>query len=262
MTPKTLNTFISRSFFALALVTFLSVACTAQEAHNNNEFIQYGELHKAIGENQDQGRVALTEIVGRPHFYGIGALAGLEGEITILDSTPVITSVTGDGHPRPMESSTAKATLLAGQSIRKWTKIALAEEVEDQLFDKTIGAAAAEQGIDVAKPFVFVVDGEFTDVRLHVIHGACPIRARMKMMELDKDKRPFEMEAGKLKGTLVGIYAADSVGKLTHPATTTHVHLIYTDKETGHRVTAHIEKLGLTKGSVLQLPANGKPAER
>ncbi|MEZ6061883.1 MAG: hypothetical protein R3C19_16180 [Planctomycetaceae bacterium] len=52
-----------------------------------------------------------------------------------------------------------------------------------------------------------------------------------------------------------GIYAADSVGKLTHPATSTHTHVIYTDPKTGIRVTGHVEQIGLAKGAVLKIPA-------
>jgi alpha-acetolactate decarboxylase len=261
MTNKIVTDFVARSFIAWAFAAFPLVACKAQESDKSFEFIQYGEMHVAIGQRQHQGRVALTKIVGMPHFYGVGALASLEGEITILDSAAIITGVTRDGRLQPKESSAAKATMLAGQSIEKWTEVALTKAVSHQQFDKTVGTMAAEHGIDVTEPFVFVAEGEFTDVRLHVINGACPIRARMKKEEIDKGKRPFELEARKLKGTLVGIYAADSVGKLTHPATNAHIHMIYTDKDTGHRVTGHIEQIGLAKKAVLKLPASGEQSD-
>jgi hypothetical protein len=261
MTNKIVTAFVARSFVAWAFAAFPLVVCKAQESNKSCEFIQVGEMHEAIGKRQHQGRVALTKIVGMPHFHGVGALASLEGEITILDSTAIITGVTRDGRLQPMESAAAKATMLVGQSIGKWTEIALTRDVPHQRFDRTVGAMAAEHGIDVAKPFVFVAEGEFTDVRLHVINGACPILARMKKEEIDKSKRPFELEARRLKGMLVGIYAADSVGKLTHPATSTHVHMIYTDKKTGNRVTGHIEQVGLAKSAVLRIPANGEQSD-
>jgi hypothetical protein len=68
---------------------------------------------------------------------------------------------------------------------------------------------------------VFTVEGDFSRVRLHVINGACPMHARLKKITLSKEQRPFEAELERVSGTLVGVYAKDAVGKLTHPATST-----------------------------------------
>ncbi len=255
------TTFLSSHALVLAFAAVPLITCQAQDANEESSFVQYGEMHEAIGQRQHQSRVALKKITDMPHFYGIGALEGLKGEITILNSTAIVTGVTQDGLPEPKKMSDVGATMLAGKSVETWAETTLEREVEDHEFDKTIGAMAAKHDIDPAKPFVFVVEGEFTDVRLHVINGACPIRARMKKEEIDKNKLPFELETRTLKGTLIGVYAADSVGKLTHPATSTHVHLVYTDDKTGNRVTGHIEQVGLAKGAVLKLPADGDERE-
>ncbi len=203
----------------------------------------------------------MKKITDLPHFYGVGALEGLQGEITILDSAAIVTGVARDGLPEPKEMTDVGATMLAGKSVETWAETTLEREVEVQEFDKTIEAMAATLDIDTAKPFVFLVEGELTDVRLHVINGACPIRARMKKENIDEDKLPFELETKTLKGTLLGVYAADSVGKLTHPATSAHVHLVYTDDKTGNHITGHIEQVGLAKGAVLKLPADGEQSD-
>jgi hypothetical protein len=152
-----------------------------------------------------------------------------------------------------MQPAGMKATLLVGQSIETWTSVTLSEAVPHDRFDEAIATAASKAGVDVTGPFVFTIEGQFTDVRLHVINGACPVHARMKKLELAQDERPYELEAETLAGTVVGVYAADSVGKLTHPATSTHAHIIYVDHETGERVTGHLEQVGLAPGAVLKL---------
>jgi hypothetical protein len=182
-------------------------------------------------------------------------LEGLKGEITVLDSVAVVTCVTPDGGPQAVAASDAKATLMVGQSVERWTRQALAEAVSHERFDETIGARAGGAGLETADPFVFVVEGTFADVRLHVINGACPIHARINKLEIAEGERPFELDVKNVSGTLVGVYAADAVGRLTHPATKTHTHLIYTDPATGERVTGHVERVGLAKGAVLKLPA-------
>ena len=249
--------FVFRFFIVLAFAAIPLVVCNADESSKPSGFIQFGKMHDAIGKKQHQGRVSLTKILSMPHFYGVGALAGLQGEITVLDSVAIITGVTRDGRPYPMEKPEAKATMLLGQSVKKWIETTVAEEVPYEQFDKAVGVMASKKGIDISKPFVFLIKGEFRDVRLHVINGACPIRARIKNISVEKGKQPFELEVKKVRGTLVGIYAADSVGKLTHPATSTHAHLIYLD-EKGNHVTGHIEKIGLAKNSVLKFPELGE----
>jgi len=202
--------------------------------------------------------VTLAEIVVNPHFYGVGAMEALQGEITILDSEAIVTAVAGDGLPQPMESAAAKAALLVGQSIERWMDLAVAEEVSPGQLDETIEVMAARRGIDVSKPFVFVIEGEFREVRLHIINGACPVHARKRKLDIAEENRPFELDMDRVNGTLVGVYAADSAGKLTHPGTSIHAHLIYIDKKTSKRITGHIEQAGLTKGAILRLPASGE----
>ena len=230
--------------------------CAIEQSPHSGELLRYGGMHETIGQQQHHGRVELEEVVGMPHFYGVGAMEGLQGEITLADSVPVVTSVTPDGRPRPVASSGVKAALLVGQSVPAWTRIEMSRDVPHGRFDAAVADVASQHQIDLTRPFMFVIEGEFRDVRLHVINGACPLRARMQKLELRQEDQPFELEAETVSGTLVGVYAADSVGMLTHAFTSVHAHLIYTDPDTGKRVTGHVERIGIVSGAILKLPAN------
>lgn len=235
--------------------------CAARQASEQSRLVQVGGMHESIGKRQHQARVAVAEIAGEPHCYGVGALEGLKGEITVLDSMAVITRVTPNGAPQTVAAADAKATFIVGQSVERWRQHPLAETVSHERFDETIGAMAGGAGVATSDAFVFVVEGAFTDVRLHVINGACPIHARIIKLEIAEGEQPFELDVEDVSGTLVGVYATDSVGRLTHPATKTHTHLIYTDAATGERVTGHVERVGLAKGAVLKLPAKTNSRE-
>jgi alpha-acetolactate decarboxylase len=255
------NDWAARSRLAglcLSALGLLSV-CRATPIPATGRLVQIGSMHEAIGKRQHEARVDVAEVASRPHFYGVGALEGLEGEITVLGSVAVVTRVTPDGALQAATAPDAKATLLVGQSVERWTRQSLTEAVSHERFDESIGARAGGTGVETADPFVFVIEGAFTDVRLHVINGACPIHARINQLEIAEGERPFELEAENVSGTLVGVYAAGAVGRLTHPATKTHAHLIYTDPATGERVTGHVERAGVAEGAVLKLPA-GRPA--
>ena len=167
----------------------------------------------------------------------------------------MVTIVGTNGEPFSGTDSAAAATMFVGQSIATWKSVSVGEDVSHADFDKTIAQMASAAGLDVSHPFVFVIDGEFLHARLHVINGACPIHARMKRIVIEREKQPFELDRMALSGRAVGIYAADSVGKLTHPATSTHVHLIYSGSDGVTQLTGHIERIGIAKGSEIRFPA-------
>jgi len=215
---------------------------------------QVGTMHQAIGRGHSKARVAIADVIAEPHVYALGALAGLAGEITILNSEPILTGVSATGRPVPHVQAAPQATLLVGQTVAAWDAVDLHASVEPDDFDATIAAALRAARLDPERPVLFLIEGEFTDVRLHVLNGACPVHARMKGIELPAERRPFELESATIRGTLLGIHAADAVGELTHPATSTHVHLVYVERESGALVTAHLERVGVAQGAVLKLP--------
>lgn len=249
-------------FVVIVLTTMLLIACGGPQPRPALDLVQYGSMHETIGQQRHHGRVPLAEIVQRPHFYGVGALEGLEGEITIHDSGPIVTGVTSDGGLHALPHDDRQATLLVGQFIEDWTSHEFDEAVTPDGFDEAVAVAAEKAGLDPRHPFVFVLEGEVRDVLLHVINGSCPIRARVQNVMLDESERPVELDASALRGRVVGVYARDAVGKLTHPATSVHAHLVFGHDETGERMTGHLERLGAAKGAVLRLPAVATPPAR
>lgn len=238
---------------ACLLVALALLGCVSPRTDRSEELVRYGTMHDAIGQRRHEGRVGLKDVLRQPHFYGLGALDGLKGEVTIVDSQAVITAGTTAGGTQQLSPSDLRAALLVGQSVPEWTRVEM-EPVPSERFDEAIATAAISHGLNLTQPFMFLIEGNFTDVRLHVINGACPIHARIKKLELRPHEQPIELEANELRGTIVGVYAADSVGTLTHPATSTHTHLIYTDLATGAQVTGHLERAGIPTRAILKLP--------
>lgn len=250
---------VMKALFLQRLTLFapllLASGCSPDSSPPASEFLEVGGMHETIGNQQHEGRIGLAEVTSKGNFYGVGALENLKGEITILDSEAIVTGVSEDGSPRSLaEPASLKAAMLVGQSVDEWKSIPLPEAILHEDIDQAISKKAVAESIDLTRPFPFVIEGTFEDVRLHVINGACPIRARMKKLEIPKEESPFEFESGTITGTLVGIYAEDSVGKLTHPDTSIHAHLLYKDPATGETVTGHIEQVGLGADTVLKLP--------
>jgi alpha-acetolactate decarboxylase len=244
----------------LALVAGVIAGCSSSEkapATPDGELVQYGTMHEAIGQQQHEGRVRLGELVAQPHFYGVAALARLEGEVTVHDGKVTVTRV-GEQHRLLLDGDEMlerEATLVVGAHVSSWTEHELPVAIVPGGFDRAVAEAATRAGIDTSKPFVFTVEGQFSELDFHVINGACPMRARLKRIELPEEQRPVERKLNGVRGTIVGIYAEGAVGELTHPDTTTHAHVLYEDPASGETFTGHIEQVGLAPGAVLRLPA-------
>ncbi|NJN63986.1 MAG: acetolactate decarboxylase [Acidobacteria bacterium] len=237
--------------------TLLLSSCSAPQETPPPELVRFGGMHEAIGLGQHGGRVLLSDLTSRPHFYGVGALQGLHGEITIDGSRAVVTSYSASGSLEALSPENRQATMLVGQSIENWSTQTIAEPIGADALDATMKRLVEKSGFPAVGPLVFVIEGEFRDVRLHVINGACPVHARMQKLEIPEEARPFELETPTITGKLVGIYAQDAVGKLTHPATSVHAHLIFEDEATGLEVTGHLERFGVAAGAVVHLPKAG-----
>ncbi len=222
----------------------------------DGSIVQYGKMHEAIGQQQHHGRVQLKKLVEKPHFFGVAALEQLEGEATILDGKITMTRVDAKGHLDACndEALDKQATLLVGAYVPAWTEHKVMRNVGSDEFDAYLADAATKAGIKSSEPFVFQVEGAFSNVAFHVINGACPMHARLKKIELPKEKQPFEAELQSVRGTVVGIFAKNAVGNITHPATSTHMHLVYEDAKIGKLVTGHVEQIELQAGAILRLP--------
>jgi alpha-acetolactate decarboxylase len=243
-------------FTLLTAILGISTMAFAEPGTWDGKIVQYGKMHEAIGKQQHQGRVRLSALVERPHFFGVAALERLVGEATIHDGKVTVTKVDARGRLSPSDgiSRDTQATLLVGAYVPSWSEHRVLKDVGPDELDQYLADVASRSGIDISTPFVFTVEGEFDDMRLHVINGACPLHARLNKIEIPQENRPFEAEFHRIRGTVVGVFAQDAVGNITHPGTAAHMHLQFTDSATGKRVTGHIEQVGLLKGAVLRLP--------
>ena len=85
-----------------------------------------------------------------------------------------------------------------------------------------------------------------------MIRGACPVHSKRNGVELGNDTKPFHAQYDLIKGKLVGVFATDSAGNLTHPGTSTHTHVVFSEGD--ESFTGHVERVGVAQGAILRLP--------
>ncbi|MCB9853467.1 MAG: acetolactate decarboxylase [Phycisphaerales bacterium] len=230
------------------------VAMTAGCAANRVEVTQYGQMHKVLsgGAGNAKGIVGVDNLLKRPNAIGVGALAGLEGEITISDGKAWIARPDGQGLRIEVATAAAneQASMMTVSYVDAWRDVPIDRDLAGEALESFIGEQAAASGIDTGRPFPFMLAGSASDLQLHVIHGACPMRPGGR---LTPDEQPWRLTIDRLTPCrVVGFYAQDSVGKLTHPGTSIHAHALLS--ESGREITGHIERIAMARGGVLKLP--------
>jgi len=112
--------------------------------------------------------VSLEDLTGHKGLYAVGPMDGLDGEITIFDSKPYITQVRGNDY-------TVDKTFKHGAFFLVWTEQAnwidtpVPATVKGYVdLQKFVKAQAQAAGIDVAKPFPFLLKGTPAEIKWHI----------------------------------------------------------------------------------------------
>jgi acetolactate decarboxylase len=221
----------------------------------DGEISQYGEMRVVLGQGRHEGRIRLGELTKRSHCYAVGALEGLAGEVTVLDGKIVVTRVDEAGRPvaDSAEPKDAQAAMLVAAYVSRWSERRIDDSVSTEEFESFLRRSARAAGLDVSKPFPFMIEGDLTALEMHVINGACPMRARRLGRELPAAQQPYRGSMAQTEGRLIGIYAEGAAHRLTHHGTETHTHALLKNKE-GKMLTGHVERVGVSAGAVLRLP--------
>ena len=208
----------------------------------------YGVFRDMVQGRDYQPKVGLGAVKTAGATDAVGALAGLRGEITMLDGRFVVSYGGGCATcPPPHEE---KATLLATGKVAHWAApIALPEPLNGKALEAFILGQAAAAGLNTSKPFPLRLQGLLTGVSMHVLkapndkftgHGSAH-----PMAEQD------EIRVAEIAGDVVGFYAPPPLsGVITHPGDAFHFHWV----DAARTKTAHIDAFGMAKGATLTLP--------
>lgn len=211
-----------------------------------------GEMRSVLREGQTQPRIDLAEFIRRPHGYAVGAMAGLDGEVTVADGDVWITRVAGGepGTTGPRPRAGDRATLLIGAHVPSWRAVPLPAAGGKEL-EAAIAKAAAGSGIDIRRPFPFRIEGDFSALDLHVVNGFCP---HAEENAVARDQSWTMTGPPPARVSIVGFYADNSEGVLTHHGSSIHAHALV-DTQRGV-LTGHVDAMAVKQGASLLLPTS------
>jgi acetolactate decarboxylase len=202
--------------------------------------------------------ISLESLAKRPGLFAVGPIEGLDGEITIFDSKPYITQVRGSDFV--MDNSFKHgAFFLVWTEQTRWQDILIPEKVKGYVdLQQFVKVQAQAAGIDVTKPFPFLLAGTPVEIKWHINVDRTEGKPITKELFM-KSKQPFVTKNEPVD--IIGFYAEHHAGVFlpsSNPAfmegtgvqNSIHIHLVSkTSKAAGH-----IDNITLGEGMVLRLP--------
>jgi len=222
----------------------LLIACNKQPTDFKVHYA--GALKTMMSGNLD-ATVSLDSLSRKRNIYALGAFENLKGEIQIFDGMPSNSIVNGE-EVEIYNSFDARAALLVWTQVPEWIAIEIPSTVKNQSeLEKFISKQAADSGLDVEKPFPFLLEGKTTGLDWHVIDW------------LDGDMvhtHEKHKEAG-LNGSLenaevdiLGFYSTKHQAIFTHHTTFMHMHFKTKDGD----LAGHVDTINLNGNIQLKLP--------
>jgi alpha-acetolactate decarboxylase len=245
--------------FWLSAVTLCAIGCTSSETPQklsetpawDGTVQQWGTLREVMHGEVMDGQVRLSEVTDKPHVVGIGAPDKLQGEILIADSVAWLAQVRdGDRIETRKGSPKDSAVFLAISRVPRWTDMKVEQDVPADEFDDFIQKTLDQAGLTKLETVPFVIEGEFPALNLHILNGQCPF-AEVKA-DIEGAGPPHRKTLTDVQGLLVGFYAENGAGQITHHWTRTHVHALVGAQDS--RVAGHVDEVALKAGTTIRLP--------
>lgn len=209
----------------------------------------FGALRAIMHEGQTGPAVRIGDVVPGPRAFGIGALSGLRGEVTVVDDAIWTSYARDDGtlDVRPAGAE-EEATLFVVANVARWQEATLDADVPDGQIDARIEALLRERGLDTEGAVPVQVRGGFRDLRWHVVDGK---KLTPGAGHTDHVRASVSGALPAAEGVLVGFFSKHHHGVFTHMGSNTHFHVVLPERP----LMGHVDGVTLARGARILLPA-------
>lgn len=216
--------------------------------------VVFGDFMRINHSGDASGQVKLADLPATQGHWGLGALAGMEGEALLFDGRLLVTpgeNAQGTASsPRPDD----EAALFVWAQVRYWDEVAVPAAMEQAEFEAFLAKESRSRGMAADRPFLFLVQGRYPQLVWHVVngkhgHGATSGSGHGPHANRHAAMRVFDRPAS--GGWLVGVYSgARFEGVVSHPGERLHLHYV----NEALSVSGHVDNFSVARGAVLKLP--------
>jgi len=243
--------------FRFGAIAALLLAGVAWAASANFAFVHHGHFQRMMHSGNTSGQVALVALPQHAGTWGVGATAGLKGEIVQIDGKLLVSPGSDElGRVRSPQDG-EQAVLFASGRVQTWQDVAVPRDMDAAAFEGFVQEQAKALGMALDQPFVFRVEGRFPHLLWHVVtgapgpagghgahggHGGGHANKR-------SDMRLFRQPGA--SGQLIGVYSGAALeGTVSHPGERFHVHFA----DMNATLSGHVDRYSVAAGAVLKLP--------
>ena len=204
-----------------------------------------GALRTIMMEGDLSAHIQL-DTLDKHHLYALGPVAGLKGELMVLDGQ-VYSSTRNGNDLLNQQNKISSAAMLVYTLVEKWKAITFKANIMGyEALEKLIETTAKTHGYDLDKPLVFKLQGLPQKAGYHVIHWKAGARHTME------NHRQYAYEGQILHSpvTLLGFYSIHHQTVFTHHTTFMHVHML----EDKNKITGHLDQIELKGPITIYLP--------
>lgn len=240
-------------FLFLPLVAFSCVSLEETQPTNplvpKVEVRHWGSLPAMHRRGEVDALVSLRELLPDAHAIGLGARAGLWGEITVMGGTAFSAKTQGDQSVAFDAGSNSRdeACLLVWASVPDWQVRTVAQDVSLAGLGEFLAEEIGHDG-----PTPFRIAGNFQKLEWHVVDG--PTAPGIEASCESHSEEGIQDRAQEvLRAELVGFYSQNHKAVFTRHDALHHTHVLVYDGEDITQ-TGHLDDVVVPAGSSLYLP--------
>ncbi len=199
----------------------------------HTQVVQHIGMAKSVMTGKDlSSNVGLDSLLREPHLFGVGPYNNLQGEITIIDGLPLISTIK-DGKISTYLDPNASAPFLAFSYQKDWVPYHVNSSIQS-LHDlqNLVDSLGRQHGIKKEEAFPFKLSGQWDSLAFHVI-----MRDTNEMNHSHEahKKAKVNFYESNCHGDLVGFFSRHHEGVFTHKNQYIHVHFASADRSrSGH----------------------------
>lgn len=218
-------------------------ACPALATSDDAKVLWVGEQHKAVHDGDFGTKVRLADLDKQPHLFAIGPLAGLKGEITIIDDQAAVATAEG-GAIQTGTSLDHGAAFLVYTHAATWKATPLPGSVRTVADLETyLPEAAKAAGVNIEAPFAFRIEGRAESLAYHVLNRPDDAPATFEAHEKSK----VHARVAGVPVRMIGFYSTQHRGVFTPGDSDLHIHFVTGDGT----VAGHVESFEISSGATL-----------
>jgi len=230
----------------LALIILTLQGCKQETTDSVEGIVHVGALKEIMSGDLDSN-INLDELREVPNLYALGAIAGLKGEIQIINSKPYNSRVTTENFTIDTDFN-ASAALLVYTQVPEWHEFSIPKAILTlKQFEDFLEYTAVKAGVDTSQPFPFMIEGYVRKIDWHIVNWDENNASHSRESHLASGLNGIMVEEDV---EILGFYSKDHKGIYTHHDANWHMHFNAKDQN----LAGHLDDLLLGEYMTLKLP--------